>query len=80
LFIRQDIACTHFPLPIFLVPMQEKGEIMNRLHFVEPEDARETTREIFKELVLIPNLLCIMANSEAATTEKPGCRHQSLSL
>ncbi len=40
---------------------------MNRLHFVEPEDAGETTQEIFKNLVLIPNILCVIANSDAAT-------------
>ncbi len=42
---------------------------MNRLHFVEPEDAGEATREIFKNLVLIPNILCIMAPRKGPAQE-----------
>lgn len=37
---------------------------MCRLRFIEPEDASDSTKEAFKKLVLVPNLLCIMANSD----------------
>jgi uncharacterized peroxidase-related enzyme len=39
---------------------------MCRLRFIEPEEVNESTKEIFKRMVLVPNLLCIMANSDAA--------------
>ncbi len=39
---------------------------MCRLRFVEPEDVSPRIKELFKKLVLVPNLLCVMANSDAA--------------
>ncbi|MCP4583871.1 MAG: carboxymuconolactone decarboxylase family protein [candidate division Zixibacteria bacterium] len=37
---------------------------MCRLRFIEPEEADPLTRKLFSKKVVIPNLLCIMANSE----------------
>ncbi len=39
---------------------------INRLRLIEPEEVNESTKEIFKKMVLVPNLLCIMANSDAS--------------
>jgi len=39
---------------------------MCRLRFIEPEDVSPRAKELFKKLVLVPNLLCVMANSGAA--------------
>ncbi|MCP3925310.1 MAG: carboxymuconolactone decarboxylase family protein [Desulfobacterales bacterium] len=39
---------------------------MCRLRFIEPEEANESTKEILKKMVLVPNLLCIVANSDAS--------------
>ena len=39
---------------------------MCRIRFIEPEEANEYTKEIFKRIVFVPNLLCIMANSDVA--------------
>ena len=38
---------------------------MCRLRFIEPDEANEPTKEIFKKLVLVPNVLCLMANSDS---------------
>jgi uncharacterized peroxidase-related enzyme len=35
-----------------------------RLQFIEPEEGEGKIKEIFKKLVMVPNVLCIMANSE----------------
>lgn len=37
---------------------------MYRLRFVAPEKASHSTQQIFKKIVLVPNILCIMANSD----------------
>jgi uncharacterized peroxidase-related enzyme len=39
---------------------------MCRLRFIEPQEVSPSTKAIFKKLGLVPNLLCIMANSDAA--------------
>ncbi len=36
---------------------------MSRLHFIEPDEAKGLTKEIFQRLVLVPNVLCLIANS-----------------
>ncbi|MBU1340793.1 MAG: carboxymuconolactone decarboxylase family protein [Proteobacteria bacterium] len=38
---------------------------MCRLQFIEPDKAEGPTKEIFKKLVLAPNVLCLMANSHS---------------
>lgn len=38
---------------------------MSRLRFIEPDEANSPTREIFQKLVLVPNVLCLMANSDS---------------
>jgi uncharacterized peroxidase-related enzyme len=35
-----------------------------RLQIVEPDETEGQLREIFKKLVMVPNVLCMMANSE----------------
>jgi uncharacterized peroxidase-related enzyme len=37
---------------------------MSRLGFIPPENASPSARQIFKKIVLVPNILCIMANSD----------------
>jgi len=37
---------------------------MCRLRLIEPDEARGAVKEIFEKLVLVPNVLCLMANSE----------------
>ncbi|MDM8537852.1 carboxymuconolactone decarboxylase family protein [Desulfobacterales bacterium HSG17] len=37
---------------------------MCRLRFVEPEETSPSTKKVFKKMVVIPNLFCIMANSD----------------
>jgi len=37
---------------------------MCRLRLIEPDEADSPTKEIFQKLVLVPNVLCLMANSE----------------
>ena len=37
---------------------------MCRFHFVEPEQAGRAAKKIFENLVMTPNLLCILANSD----------------
>jgi len=37
---------------------------MCRLRFVAPEEAGPAARALFKKLVMVPNLFCIIANSE----------------
>ncbi len=39
---------------------------MCRLRLIEPEEVNASTKELFKKLVMVPNLLCIMANSDVA--------------
>jgi len=39
---------------------------MCRLRMVDPEEVNGTVKEIFQKLVLVPNVLCLMANSEPA--------------
>ena len=36
---------------------------MCRLRFIEPDQAIGPVKEIFEKLVLVPNVLCVMANS-----------------
>ncbi len=38
---------------------------MCRLNFVDPEKASPAIREVFKKNVMVPNVLCLIANSEA---------------
>lgn len=38
---------------------------MSRLRFIEPEEASESTMEVFRKMVMVPNLFCVMANSDA---------------
>ncbi len=38
---------------------------MCRLKIIEPENANSLTKALFQKLVIVPNLLCIMANSDA---------------
>jgi uncharacterized peroxidase-related enzyme len=35
-----------------------------RLQIIEPDETVGTTKDIFKKLVMVPNVLCLMANSE----------------
>ena len=35
-----------------------------RLQFIEPDEATGKTRDIFQKLVMAPNILCLIANSE----------------
>ncbi len=42
---------------------------MSRIRFVEPEEATASTKELFKKLVVVPNLLCIMANSDVVISQ-----------
>ncbi len=42
------------------------GHIEMRLTFIEPDESTGNTREIFQKLVMAPNVLCLMANSEPA--------------
>jgi uncharacterized peroxidase-related enzyme len=39
---------------------------MERLNFVEPEEADNFTKRLFKRIGLVPNLYCMMANSPMA--------------
>jgi uncharacterized peroxidase-related enzyme len=39
---------------------------MCRLRFIEPEEVGPSAKAAFQKLVMVPNLLCVMANSEAA--------------
>ncbi|MCP4161842.1 MAG: carboxymuconolactone decarboxylase family protein [Deltaproteobacteria bacterium] len=39
---------------------------INRLRFIEPEEANESTKEVFKKMVIVPNLLSFIANSDAS--------------
>jgi uncharacterized peroxidase-related enzyme len=36
---------------------------MTRLNYIEPEDADAFTRRLFKQIGMVPNLYCMMANS-----------------
>ncbi len=38
---------------------------MRRLRLIEPDEANGPVKEIFKKLVLVPNILCQMANSDS---------------
>ena len=38
---------------------------MCRLRMIEPDEANGPVKEIFKKLVLVPNVLCLMANSNS---------------
>jgi uncharacterized peroxidase-related enzyme len=40
--------------------------VMCRLRFIEPDQATGPVKEIFEKLVLVPNVLCLMANSGPA--------------
>jgi AhpD family alkylhydroperoxidase len=35
-----------------------------RLQIIEPDETKGQLREIFKKLAMVPNVLCMMANSE----------------
>lgn len=37
---------------------------MCRLRIIEPDEATGSTKEIFQRLIMVPNVLCLMANSE----------------
>lgn len=37
-----------------------------RLKMVEPDEATGNTKELFQKLVMVPNVLCLIANSEPA--------------
>jgi len=37
---------------------------MCRLRLIEPDEANSPAKEIFQKLVLVPNVLCLMANSD----------------
>jgi len=50
---------------------------MSRLRFILPQEAGERTKGIFKKLVMVPNLFCIMANSEAVL-DVYSCHHSHL--